>query len=315
MSSPSVAAIVLSYEDKDLAVQALQSLHRSTWPNIELVLVDNASTDGTAEAVRSVCPDATLLVVEENRGISWGLDQGIRYAVESGHDYLLLLNNDIEVDPEMIAEMVRVAEADSSIGCVGPKTYYHSEPEVLWSAGGVIRFKESVTRERGNGELDRGRFDRTEEVDYVNGCAMLVKRHVMEEVGPWDPIYYISIEDADWCLRMRRAGYRCFYAHRAKLWHMVSRSTGGYTAGRTFHTGRSTAIFVRRYAGPWQWLSFLVVYALSVPVALVREAARGNAAAAWAKFRGVVAGLRLEMTPPPSLEDVPRLAPRTRDAY
>ena len=108
----------------------------------------------------------------------------------------------------MLSELVRVAESDPSIGCVGPKTYYWADRQRLWSAGGIIRFSESVTRERGMRELDRGQYDRDREVPYVNGCAMLVRRRAHEETGLWDPLYYVGIEDADWCMRMKRQGYR-----------------------------------------------------------------------------------------------------------
>ncbi|MDH3404572.1 MAG: glycosyltransferase family 2 protein, partial [Acidobacteriota bacterium] len=183
----------------------------------------------------------------------------------------------------------------------GPKCLYHGNRDVLWSAGGRVRFGESVTRERGMGERDAGQFDRTEDVDYVNGCAMLMRRRVPEKIGLWDPQYFLSVEDADWCLRMRRAGYRCVYAHRAVLWHMVSETVGNYVPARTFHTGRSTALFVRRYASPLQWLRFAALLALAIPAAYLRELPKGNQAAAVAKLRGVWAGLRAPIAPPPRL--------------
>jgi len=299
---PSVAAIVLSYNGRDIVLDALASLTQMDYEPLELVLVDNGSTDGTCEAVEAAFPGVTRIRVDENHGISWGINHGIRYAMAEGHDYLLLLNNDIEVDPAMLRELVAVAENDPTVGCVGPKTFYYWERDRLWSAGGKLRFRESVTYERGMGEVDRGQYDRIEEVDYVNGCCMLVPRRVMQQVGPWDPLYFICVEDADWCMRMKRAGFRCMYTHRALLWHMVSRSTGGYRASRTFETGRSTVIFVRRYASPWEWCRFLFFQALALPAALVRELVHGNAGAAVAKAKGLWAGLRLEMTSPPTFE-------------
>ena len=126
----------------------------------------------------------------------------------------------------------------------------------------------------------------------------------MSEVGLWDPIYHLAVEDADWCMRMKRHGYRCVYAHRAVHWHMVSHTTGVYKPGRTFQTGRSTAIFVRRYAGPWQWCTFALFMTAAIPAAWVRELARGNQRAALSKLRGVLEGLRVPMTPPPALDKV-----------
>jgi GT2 family glycosyltransferase len=240
--------------------------------------------------------------VRENRGISWGLDHGIQHALGLGCEYLLLMNNDIEVDPGMLGELVAAAEADPRAGCAGPKSYYFAERRRLWSTGGILRWRgDSVTRERGDGELDAGQYDRDEEVDYVNGCAMLVRRQAIEAAGFWDPIYFLSVEDGDFCMRVKRQGFRCFYAHRAKLWHMVSQSTGGYKPGKTFQTGRSSAIFVRRYANPWQWFTALLFIAAALPAAFVRELPRGNTAAVIAKAKGFWTGFRVPMTPPPTV--------------
>ena len=231
------------------------------------------------------------------------MNQGIELAVSRGVDYLLLLNNDIEVEPDFLDELVAAAETDPGIGCVGPKILYHGERDRLWSAGGRIRFRESMTRERGEGEVDRGQYDRDEEVPYVNGCAMLVRRSVVEEIGLWDPLFHLALDDADWCMRMKARGYRCYYAHRAVLYHMVARTVGGYRASRTFFNGRSAALFVRRYGGPLQWCSFLAFLSAGLFLAFFRELARGNQGAVIAKLRGVIEGLKAPMAPPPRIDE------------
>jgi GT2 family glycosyltransferase len=299
LKTPRVAVIVLNYNGKDVTLETLSSLTALDYDAAEVVVVDNGSTDGSFDAIATAYPDLVQLRVEDNRGISWGLNAGIRWALERGFPYLLVCNNDIEMAPDALGEMVRVMEEDATVGCVGPKTYYHGDRERLWAAGGVLRFKESVTRERGMNEIDRGQYDEDGEVDYVNGCAMLKRREAVLAAGLWDPNYYLGVEDADWCVRMKRHGYRCWYAHKAVVWHMVSASIGVYKPGRTFHTGRSQAIFVRKNATPWQWLTFLAFYAASIPVAWVRELLKGNQAAVVAKLRGVVAGMKVALEPEP----------------
>lgn len=300
MSDPKVACIVLNYDGREVTLQALESLSAMTYPAFDLLVVDNGSTDGSLEAVAERFPEVTQVRTEENLGPAGGANLGIRHALEAGYDYLLILNNDIEVAPDMLTELVARAESDRSAGVVGPKGYYYWDRERLWSAGDRIVFREAVTRKRGQGEIDRGQYDRDEEMGYVSGCAQLVKRRVFEEVGLWDPIFHLAFEDADFCLRARRAGWRCWYAHRAKLWHMVSVSTGGYKGPKTYHTARSTAIFVRRHARPWQWLTAVAMILLSLPAALVRELPRGNAGAVLAKIRGFRDGFfRTRMSEPP----------------
>lgn len=299
---PKVAAVVVNYNGKEITLQAVASLRRMTYPNFDLVVLDNASTDGSPEAVTAAYPDLRQVRVEVNRGSASGYARGFEWAFANGYDYVLLLNNDIEVEPEMLAELVRLAESAPDVGCVGPKCYFHGDRSRLWSAGGILRFRESITRERGYGETDRGQFEADAEVDYVNGCAILIRRAAAEAAGTWDDLYSICVDDADFCTRVKRHGFRCLYAHKAVLYHMVAFTTGGYSAGRNFQFGRSGAIYVRRYASPWQWLTYLAWNAAALAFAWLRERRRGNQAAVAAKLQGIRAGMRAEIPPPPRLE-------------
>lgn len=303
--APRVLGVVLNFNGRELTLRTVGSLLALDYPALELLVVDNGSTDGSDDAVAGRFPGVRRLRTEVNLGISGGLNLGFRVGLDEGFDFLMPMNNDIEVAPDLLTELVELARRQPRAGCVGPKCYYHAEPDRLWSAGGVLRFREAVTRERGMGERDRGQYDRDERVGYVNGALMLIRREAMLATGLWDPVYHVSVEDADWCERMKRAGWECWYAHRARLWHMVSPTTGGYTAGRTYRTGRSTAIFVRRFAGPAGWASWLLWSALALPAALARELPRRNAAAVRAKYRGLVDGLRAALPAPPGPEPDP----------
>lgn len=297
---PRVLGIVLNYDGRDLTLATLGSLLALEYEELDLLVVDNGSTDGSDAAVAERFPQVRRLRTEANLGISGGLNLGFREGLAEGYDFLMPMNNDIEVAPDLLGELLRAAGRAADIGCVGPKCYYfYGDRDRLWSAGGQLRFREAVTRERGMGELDRGQYDVEREVDYVNGALMLIRREAMLATGLWDPVYGVSVEDADWCVRMKRAGFRCWYAPRARLWHMVSPTTGGYRPSRTFRTGRSTAIFVRKYARPLDWLRWCFWIAVAFPVALGRELPRHNAAAVVAKYRGFWVGLREPLTEPP----------------
>lgn len=300
---PRVAAVVLDYNGREVTLQALRSLTALDYPACDLVVVDNGSTDGSREAIAAAFPRVTVLRSERNLGPAGGANLGLRWGLERGHDYLLVLNNDIEVAADFLTELVAAAEREPGAGVVGPKALYYWQRDTIWSAGGRLRFGEAVTRERGMNEVDRGQWDRDGEVEYVNGCAMLVRRQVFLDVGLWDPAYQLCFEDADFCLRARRAGWRCHYAHRARLFHMVSTATGGYVPAKTFHSARSTALFVRRFGNAAQRLRARLLIALALPAAFVREAARGNQAAVWAKLRGYREGFRAPLPAPPRWTD------------
>lgn len=305
MSHPSVVAIILNYNGADLTLESIASMLDSDYPELELLVVDNGSTDDSFERVASTFPEVEQVRQMPNEGVSPGINLGLCRGRELGADYLLVLNNDISVHADMVRHLVELAESDPKIGCVGPKTYYFDDPERLWSAGGKIRFKEAITSERGQGELDRGQYDRDELMGYVNGCCMLIRREALEATGLWNPLYFLGVEDADWCQRMQSHGFTSAYSHKAVLWHKVSQSLGIYNPFRTFYTGRATALFVRLHGGPIQWSSFLFWYTASVPFAFLRELRRGNQKAVMEKLRGVIDGLRVKLSPPPPLPLLP----------
>lgn len=301
-ATPRVAAVILTYNGLELTLGALASLEHTTWPNFEVVVVDNGSREDLGPAIRARFPNVEVVRTEQNLGPAGGYNLGFRHVLARPEvAYVLVLNDDVEVGTTMVAELVAVAERDPSIGAVGPKTFFYADRTKLASAGGRIVFRETVTKERGFGEVDTGRYERDEQVGYVNGCGMLARREAFEAAGLWDPTFFLSVEDADWCRRIAAQGFSTWYAHRAILHHMVSDTTGVYTPKKTFQTGRSAAIFVRRYATWWQWLTFLGGMVAALPIAWVRELRRGNQAAAVAKAKGVWAGLKVPPTSPPTL--------------
>ena len=300
---PSVAGLILNYNGRDVTLLTLESMVEVDYPKFDPVVIDNGSTDDSFEVIRERHPQVRQLRVRENRGISWGLNHGIQWALEQGYDYLLLMNNDIEVAADMVTEMVRLAETDPRIGCIAPKAFYHGDRERLWSTGGQIHFRHSITDERGDGEIDRGQYERDEEVPYVNGCAMLVRAEAARAAGFWDPNYYLGLEDADYCMRVKEQGFTCWYAHEARLWHMISASIGVYKPTRTFHTGRSGAVFLRRHANLAQKLQSLLWFAAAMPFAFLRELPKRNARAVVQKVRGFWAGWRCTLEPIPTEYD------------
>ncbi len=296
-AASSVCAIVLNYNGKDVTLETLASLTEVDYAAMDIVVVDNGSDDGSWEAVAAAYPSVDQVRKEVNRGVAAGMNVGIEWALERGYEYLLILNNDIEVAPDMVARLVEELERRPDFGCAGPKCYYYWDRDRIWSAGGKLAFREAITRERGMGDIDRGQYDRTEEVPYINGCAILIPRHVMEEVGGMDEAYIVGVEDADWCARMKKKGYRCLYVADAVLWHMVSHTTGGYKPGKTFQTGRSTAIFVRRHGNLLQKLSFGLWAVAAIPIAFIRELPKGNQGAVVSKAKGYWEGWTTKLKP------------------
>ena len=267
---------------------------------LRLLVVDNGSSDDSVERLRAARPGIELIETGKNLGFAGGNQVGIAKALEDPEvAWILLLNTDVEVDPEFLSPLLEAC-ADGQVGAAGPLIFYYERRDLIWAAGGRLRWRETVTEEWGNREPLKPRFAEPADVTYLTTCCLLVPRDAMLEVGPLDPVYFINVDDADWCRRAAAAGYRLRYVPESRIWHKVAASTGGgYTPTKTFHTGRGNAIFVRRYGGPLARLIFVAANLAALPVAWARERRRGNARAVQAKARGLWRGLFDPLPPPP----------------
>ncbi len=279
-------------EDVLRCVRAL--LAEAPPPALDVIVVDNGSTDGSPEALEREAGGRIVLVRNAtNLGYCEGNNAGIRLALEKGCDAVILLNDDAFVEAGAVRAMAaRLMEIGGS-GVVGPKIVYADRPGVLWAAGGALSARENVGALRGTGTADSGRFDRSEEVDFVPGCALLASRDVFERAGLLDPAYFAYFEDVDLCLRAREKGFRIVYEPAARVLHRASRSTGGgYNPRRKYLMGLNSVRFLKRHGSFVRWLRFAVFDVLLWPVAVATAALRGEAAGALAKGRGILDGLR-----------------------
>ncbi|MEM7052118.1 MAG: glycosyltransferase family 2 protein [Acidobacteriota bacterium] len=286
-----VAAVLVNWNGADDTLETLDSLSRCG-DAMDWLVVDNGSSDDSVARLRARWPDLDILETGENLGFAGGNLAGIRQALEDPDvGFVLLINTDVEVAEGFLRPLV-AACTDSQVGAAGPKIFYAEPRDRLWCAGGRLRLRETVTEEWGRGEPDGPRWSRSRDVSYLTTCCLLIPRDVLERVGPLDPVYFINVDDADWCQRAARRGYRLRYVPESVLWHKVAASTAGsYTPFKTFHTGRSNAVFVRRHRGLLARGVFIAWNLVALAAALVREIPRGNGRAVWSKARGLWRGL------------------------
>ncbi len=247
----------------DVIGDCLRSLERSAYENLTTLVMDNASTDGSPDFIRRSFGAVHLVETGDNLRYAGGANAGLRKAVESGADYVLLLNNDIEIAPDAVSELVRVAESRQDAALLGPKIYYHDPPDLIWSMGGSISFWSGRIRHLGLRDRDTGQYERVMEVDYLTGCALLVPVATLDSVGYLDEHYHMYNEDTDWCVRARRLGLTCLVVPSAHLWHKVSTSSGGgLTPYKIYHRIMSTMVFFKRYARPYHWIGIIPLTAV-----------------------------------------------------
>lgn len=296
-SRPRTAVVVLNWNGLAKTRECLASLRTLDYPGLEVILVDNASTDGSVEMVRREFPEVVLVVNDTNRGVAGGRNVGMRLAMERGARWMLLLDNDTVVDPGLVRELVALGDADPRVGILGAKIYFEGEGNVLWGIGGGMDLRRCHFDIRGFGEEDRGQYDVACEVPYVMGCAQMVRRRVIDAVGYMDEgfVTYFA-EDTDLCLRAKAAGLKSIVAPRAIVWHKVARGAAGSrtTGNDNFYIlkGRNLIYFMRKHASPAQWAFFSGYMTFGAARAFVREARRGNLRGYVKMMKGALRGLR-----------------------
>jgi GT2 family glycosyltransferase len=247
MSKPSVSIIILNYNGREDTLACLRSMEHLTYPNVQVIVVDNGSTDGSVEAFRAQHPRFTLIETGANLGFTGGNNVGIRHALEHGADYIMLLNNDTVVAPDMLDVMVAVMEANPGVGVTGPTIYYYDAPETIWSAGGGIDWSRGLTWMIGIDEEDKAQFGLSpRSVDFVTGCAILARREVWQKVGLLDDKFFMYYEETEWCVRARRAGFDIMHVPSAMVWHKISKEQRAASTRTYYYMTRNRLLFLYR---------------------------------------------------------------------
>ena len=254
MTAPYVVSVILNTNRRQDTLDCLASLAHSTYQPHTALVVDNASTDGSVEAIRAAFPETQFVALAENRGYAGNNNVGLEWAVKHGADWVLILNEDTVLDPEALARLVEVGLSDAHIGIVGPMVYHFDEPDVIQTAGGVLG-PHWFAGLMGYNERDRGQYHDPRPVEWISGCAMLARRALIEQVGLFDERFFIYWEEIDWCLRARKAGWQLMQVPQAKLWHKGVRRNYTPTPSVTYYTTRNRFLLLaKNHASLSTWL-------------------------------------------------------------
>jgi len=237
---PLVSIVVLSLNGSDVIRDCLSTLLVSDYPNYEVLVVNNGSTDATAEIVANEYPQVRLISLPFNYGFAGGINEGLKAA---RGEILVPLNDDTLITPTMVREIVRPIIEEEKVAMVGCKILY-PDKKTIQHAGAVIRAN-GLTDHFGYGEEDEGQHDKQLDVEYVTGCAMAIPRDIFKEIGLFDdrfhPTYY---EEVDFAVKVRKAGYRVVYAPRAVLYHLESKTEIRYSKRFLYRFNKSRLRFV-----------------------------------------------------------------------
>jgi len=220
MENSKVSIIILTWNGIKHVANCLESVFKSNYLNYEVIVVDNGSKDGTPEMISQRFPQVRLILNKKNLGFTGGNNQGVEQAKG---DIFFLLNDDTEIHPDLIKTLVEGLESSSDIGVIGPKIYYMNEPDRIWFAGGKIDWIKSDSYHLGKNLTDKDLSnDSKKEVDFITGCALMIKREVVDKVGLFDNRFFTFYEDADLCQKVKKIGYKVIYLPFGGVWHIKS---------------------------------------------------------------------------------------------
>jgi GT2 family glycosyltransferase len=243
VSTPAVTAIVLNYNGHGFVTESVRSLLDQEFRDLEVVVVDNASADGSAEEIEAAFGSRVRLVrAPRNLGFGAGNNLGIRGA--RGR-HIVLLNNDAVAAPEFVGELVKAAEADITIGMVAAKVLQYSERDVIDTTGHLL-YPDGLNRGRGRLERDEGQYDRCATALFPSGAAALYTRRMLDDIGLFEESFFLYGDDTELGLRGRLSGWGCALAPRAVAYHHYSRSVGAYSTQKAFYVERNRVLVLFR---------------------------------------------------------------------
>lgn len=281
-----VGVVIVNWNDLENTRDCLKSLLNQRYRDLEIIVIDNGSKDGSADLLQEEFQGLTIIRLSENTGFVGGNNYGIRIGLKRKCSYFLLLNNDTVVDSNLIGEMIKVTSSNPRCGIVTPKIYYFEKPNRIQSAGSLFSLWSGIAQMRGRKNLDYGQFDKVEEVPYGSGCALLIKTELINSIGLMDEVFFAYAEDIDWSIRARNAGYSILYAPLAKVWHKEDFGwRKKHNQSLRFYLSSRNGLLLMHKHGKWfQWFSFVPNYLINwigrfIIIAIFRKDGRSALAA------------------------------------
>jgi GT2 family glycosyltransferase len=282
---PLVSIVIPNWNGAEHLPTCLDALREQTYPKVEVILADNASTDGSLEMARERYPEVRIVALEENRGFTGACNAGIEAAQGA---LIVLLNNDTETAPGWLEAVVDAFDRHPEAGMVASKMLLFDQRDTLHTAGDIYRL-DGIPGNRGVWQRDNGTYSREEYVFSACGGSAAYRRTMLDEIGTLDDDFFFSCEDMDLAWRAQLAGWRCVYTPDAVVYHKLAATGGGPTA--SFYDGRNFLyVIAKNYPGPLlrkYWHKIAGTQARLAWEAL--KAWRGEAARA--RLRGMATGL------------------------
>lgn len=278
-ASPKIAIVILNWNGRKFLEQFLPSVFQTTWPNYEVIIADNASSDDSLEFLKKNYPQARIILLEKNYGFAKGYNEALK-KVES--DYYVLLNSDVEVTPGWLEPMTSLLENDHSIAACQPKILsYHNKTnfEYAGAAGGWLD-KYGYPFAKGRVfdicEEDHGQYDQSEPIFWASGAAMFIRSKVFHEMKGFDEYFFAHQEEIDLCWRIQLAGYKIYSCPSSVVYHVGGGTLPQGNSKKTYLNFRNNKIMLSKNLPFLKGLWIIIVRDILDTASALKELFAGN---------------------------------------
>ena len=281
---PRVSIITVNYNGEDVTCDMLESLRYVTYPNVEVIVVDNASPRDCS-IIAERFPEVKLIRSQKNLGFAGGNNLGIKQATG---DYILMLNNDTIVPPSFLEPMLETFAKNKNVGIVSPKIiFYYSDGLVQYAGTGKISTLTCRGKTNGSMQKDNGQFNYEAATELSHGACMMISREAINRVGLLDETYFMFYEEYDYCERIKKAGFDIFYNGKSYILHKQSMAIGKNSALKSYYMFRNRIYFSRKnFTGISKLLSVLYTFTVALPKNFISELVKGRSENSAAILRG-----------------------------
>jgi GT2 family glycosyltransferase len=284
-STPKVAIVILNWNGVKYLQQFLPSVLASTYPNLDVVLGDNASTDNSVAYVKSLYPNIRIIQNNENYGFTGGYN---RVLAQVEADYYILLNSDIEVEPNWIEPVIALMETDAQIAAAAPKIRSYAQKQYFEHAGAAGGFVDSLGYMFCRGRMfyeieeDKGQYDQSGEVFWASGAALFIKKKYWDEAGGFDERFFAHMEEIDLCWRLKNMGYKIMYCAQSTVYHVGGGTLNTENPFKTYLNFRNNLLLLKKNL-PFGRATFVIFIRFWLDmIALLRFLGEGKRKDAWA---------------------------------
>jgi GT2 family glycosyltransferase len=278
-----VEVVIVNWERPLDTIQCIQSVMESDYPDIDIIVVDNGSTDDSVQKISSKFSNITLIQLPKNLGFTGGYNSGIKSALIKKPSHILLINNDAVIEPGTIQKLV-----NSPWDVAVPKITHFDNPNLIWAAGARWRSFPPTIKMIGYQDQDSQKYNIPHPLDYATGCALMIKTEVFSKVRGFDSQFISYMEDYDFSYRVKESGFSMGYVPDSKVLHKVSQTLGTHSAQRWHYLGRNTVLFYNkgnRFPRYTMWIALGWIF--------LREIILGNSSQLPHFYQGIKEGLKI----------------------